>query len=186
MNRRFAILDRDGTINEEVGYVLHPAEMRLLPGAADAIRRLRELGLGIVVVTNQSPIGRGLLTEQRLGDIHDRLRELLGDEGASIDEIEFCPHTPEDGCTCRKPRTGMVDRAARRLDFDPSQAFLVGDHAGDMQLGRAVGAETILVLTGHGAEECLGADPFADHVVDDLLGATRIIESLLSSSEPTR
>jgi D-glycero-D-manno-heptose 1,7-bisphosphate phosphatase len=179
MSRRFAILDRDGTINEEVGYALHPAEMRLIPGSAEAIRRLRELGLGIVVVTNQSPIGRGLLTEQRLGDIHDRLRDLLADGGATVDRIEVCPHTPEDGCACRKPGTEMVERAARLLDFDPSEAFVVGDHAGDMRLGRALGATTILVLTGHGAEECEGAAAFADHVADDLLGAARIIESLL-------
>jgi D-glycero-D-manno-heptose 1,7-bisphosphate phosphatase len=183
MSRRFVILDRDGTINEEVGYVLHPAEMRLIPGAAVAIHRLRELGLGIVVVTNQSPVGRGLLTEQRLGDIHDRLRDLLADEGASVDDIEFCPHTPEEGCACRKPGTQMVERAARLLEFDPSQAFVVGDHEGDMRLGRALGASTILVLTGHGAEECEGAAPFADHVADDLLGATVVIESLLSAGD---
>lgn len=185
MSERFAILDRDGTINEEVGYVLHPAEMKLLPGSAEAIRRLRELGLGVVVVTNQSPIGRGLLTEQRLGDIHDRLRDLLADEGASLDDIEFCPHTPEDGCACRKPGTEMVERAARALDFDPARSFVVGDHAGDMRLGNAVGAKTILVLTGHGSEECDDAAPFADHVADDLLGATRIVESLLAAEEAT-
>jgi D-glycero-D-manno-heptose 1,7-bisphosphate phosphatase len=181
MSRRFAILDRDGTINEEVGYILHPAEMHLIPGSAEAIHRLRELGLGVIVVTNQSPIGRGLLTEQRLGDIHDRLRDLLADGGATVDEIEFCPHTPEDGCGCRKPGTEMVERAARLLDFDPSEVFVVGDHAANMRLGRALGATTILVLTGHGAEECEAAAPLADHVADDLLRATRVIESLLAT-----
>jgi D-glycero-D-manno-heptose 1,7-bisphosphate phosphatase len=179
MSRRFAILDRDGTINEEIGYVLHPAEMRLIPGAAEGIRGLRELGLGIVVATNQSPIGRGLLTEQRLGDIHDRMRDLLADADASVDDVEFCPHTPEEGCPCRKPGTEMIERAARRLEFDPSTSFVVGDHVGDMRMGRALGATTVLVLTGHGAEECTDAQPFADHVADDLLGATRIIASLL-------
>jgi D-glycero-D-manno-heptose 1,7-bisphosphate phosphatase len=184
MSRRFAILDRDGTINEEVGYVLHPAEMRLLPGAAEAIRRLRELGLGVVVVTNQSPIGRGLLTEQRLGDIHDRLCDLLADEGAAIDGFEHCPHMPEDGCSCRKPAPEMVTRAARTFDFDPAASFVIGDHAADMRLGRAVGATTVLVLTGHGAEECDDAAPFADHVADDLLAATRVIGSLLATEHP--
>jgi D-glycero-D-manno-heptose 1,7-bisphosphate phosphatase len=179
MTGRFAILDRDGTINEEVGYVLHPAEMRLIPGAGDAIRRLHDLGLGVVVVTNQSPIGRGLLTEQRLGDIHDRLRNLLADEGASLDGMEFCPHTSEDGCQCRKPGTRMIERAARTFDFDPATSFVVGDHAGDMQMGHAVGATTILVLTGHGVEECSDATPFADHVANDLSAAVTVIESLL-------
>jgi D-glycero-D-manno-heptose 1,7-bisphosphate phosphatase len=179
MSRRFAILDRDGTINEEIGYVLHPAEMRLIPGAGEAIRRLRDAGLGIVVVTNQSPIRRGLLTEQRLGDIHDRLRDLLADENASLDGIEYCPHVPEDRCGCRKPGTDMIGRAARAYDFDPAASFVVGDHAGDMRMGRAVGATTILVLTGHGVEECDDATPYADHVADDLLGATVVIESIL-------
>jgi D-glycero-D-manno-heptose 1,7-bisphosphate phosphatase len=182
MSRRFAILDRDGTINEEVGHVLHPAEMRLIPGSAEAIRRLRDVGLGVVVITNQSSIGRGLLTEQRLGDIHDRLRALLADADASIDDIEFCPHTPDDRCSCRKPAVAMVERAARTFGFDPSEAFVVGDHAADMRLGRAVGATTILVLTGHGSKERAAAEPFADHVAPDLLGAAGVIESILGAA----
>jgi D-glycero-D-manno-heptose 1,7-bisphosphate phosphatase len=181
MTRRFAILDRDGTINEDVGYVLHPAEMRLIPGSAEAIRRLRDLGLGIVVVTNQSPIGRGLLTEERLGHIHDRMRDLLADSGTDVDAIEFCPHTPDDGCSCRKPATGMVDRASRSLGFDPAQSFVVGDHAGDMRLGRSIGATTILVLTGHGPQECREAEPFADHTTTDLLAATQVIGSIIDA-----
>jgi D-glycero-D-manno-heptose 1,7-bisphosphate phosphatase len=182
MSRRFAILDRDGTINHDIGYVLHPAEMRLISGSAEAIRRLRDAGLGVVVITNQSPIGRGLLTEQRLGDIHDRLRALLADAGASVDGIEFCPHTPDDGCSCRKPAVGMVERAARTYHFYTSDSFVVGDHAVDMRLGRAVGATTILVLTGHGTEERVEAERFADHVADDLLGAALVIESLLGAA----
>jgi D-glycero-D-manno-heptose 1,7-bisphosphate phosphatase len=182
MTRRFAILDRDGTINEDVGYVLHPTDMRLIPGSAEAIRRLRDLDLGIVVVTNQSPIGRGLLTEEALGHIHDRMRDLLADEGAHIDAIEFCPHTPHDGCSCRKPAIGMVDRSSRAFGFDPGQSFVVGDHAGDMRLGRAIGATTILVLTGHGPQECREAEPFADHTATDLLAATRVIESIIDAA----
>jgi D-glycero-D-manno-heptose 1,7-bisphosphate phosphatase len=175
MSRRFVLLDRDGTINEDIGYVLHPADVRLIPGSADAIRRLNDLGLGVVVVTNQSPIGRGLLTPERLDDIHDRLRVLLADAGADVDGIEVCPHTPDDGCDCRKPRPAMVARAAARFDFDPASAFVVGDHAGDMRLGRAVGATTILVLTGHGREECRDALPSADHVAPDLRAAVEIV-----------
>jgi D-glycero-D-manno-heptose 1,7-bisphosphate phosphatase len=183
MTRRFALLDRDGTINEEVGYVLDPADLRLLAGAGAAIRRLRQLGLGIVVVTNQSPIGRGLLTDRRLEDIHERLRRLLAEAGASVDGIEVCPHTPRDGCSCRKPETGMVERAARTHGFDPGEAFVVGDHARDMLLGRAVGATTILVLTGHGPRERSEAKPFADHVADDLSAAARVIGSIVAGAE---
>lgn len=175
MTRRFVLLDRDGTINEEVGYVLAPHELRLIPGAADAIRGMRDLGLGVVVVTNQSPVGRGWITEAELGAIHDRLRELLREAHADLDGIEHCPHAPTDGCTCRKPAVGLVERAAERFGFDPAACFVVGDHAGDMAMGRAVGARTIFLLTGHGSEELPAAEPFADHVVADLPAAAEVI-----------
>jgi D-glycero-D-manno-heptose 1,7-bisphosphate phosphatase len=175
VSRRFVLLDRDGTINEEIGYVLSPDELRLIPGAAEGIRRLRALDLGLVVVTNQSPIGRGWITEDELDAVHARLRELLRAEGADIDAIEHCPHAPETGCRCRKPATGMVERAAAALGFDPGQSFVIGDHAGDMAMGRAVGARTVFVMTGHGEEELPAAEPFADHVVGDLLAAAQVI-----------
>lgn len=175
MSRRFVLLDRDGTINEEVGYVLDPSELRLLPGAAEAIRSLADLGLGLAVVTNQSPVGRGWISEEDLRRIHLRLRELLAAEGVRLDAIEHCPHLPDIGCSCRKPATAMVERLASAFGFDPSEAFVVGDHAVDMALGRAVGAQTILLLTGHGSDERRAAEPFADHVVPDLGTAAAII-----------
>jgi len=176
--RRFVLLDRDGTINEEVGYLDHPGDLTLIHGSAVAIRELREQGLGIVVVTNQAQIGRGLLTEERLTAIHDHLITLLAAEGASVDAILHCPHAPEHGCECRKPGTGMALEAAARFGFDPSRSFVVGDHAGDVGMGRAVGATTFLVLTGHGVEERARAEGAADHVVPDLAAAAAIIASL--------
>lgn len=175
MTPRFVLLDRDGTINEEVGHVLTPDDLRLIPGAAEALRDLRALGLGIVVLTNQSAVGRGWISERQLAAIHDRLRALVREAGAEIDAIEHCPHDPDDGCGCRKPRTGMVDRAAAELGFDPGEAFVVGDHAVDMALGRSVGARTILVRTGHGQEELQAARGLADHVVADLRAAAGVI-----------
>jgi D-glycero-D-manno-heptose 1,7-bisphosphate phosphatase len=173
--RRFALVDRDGTINEEVGYLDDPDDLVLIPGAADALRRLRDLGLGIVVVTNQAQIGRGLLTEERLAEIHDRLRTMLAVEGAEVDAILHCPHAPAAGCACRKPAAGMAREAERRFGFDPAETFVVGDHASDMAMGRAVGATTFLVLTGHGPEEQEHAGDDADHVVADLAAAVDII-----------
>jgi D-glycero-D-manno-heptose 1,7-bisphosphate phosphatase len=173
--RRFALLDRDGTINEEVGHLADPTELRLIPGSADAIRRLRVLGLGVVVVTNQANVGRGLLAPDDLERIHTRLRVMLADEGADLDAILYCPHAPEDGCRCRKPAPGMTLDAAARFGFDPADGFVVGDHAGDVGMGRAVGATTFLVLTGHGAEERARAGDDADHVVADLSSAADII-----------
>lgn len=178
--RLFALLDRDGTINEEVGHIADRDELRLIPGSADAIRRLRGLGLGVVVVTNQANVGRGLLAPADLERIHARLREMLADEGADIDAILHCPHAPEDGCGCRKPAPGMALDAAARFGFDPADAFVVGDHAGDVGMGRAVGATTFLVLTGHGPEEQEKAGGDADHVVADLAAATDIIAARIA------
>lgn len=175
MSRRFVLVDRDGTINQEVDHVLEPGQLRLIPGAAAALRELRELGLGIAVVTNQSPIGRGWLTPGELDAIHERLSEMLAAEGAAVDGYYACPHAPGEGCGCRKPETGLAERAAAEHGFDPAEAFVVGDHAGDVEMGRRVGARTILVRTGHGAEELAKAAPFADHVVDDLAAAAAII-----------
>jgi D-glycero-D-manno-heptose 1,7-bisphosphate phosphatase len=178
-DRRFVLLDRDGTINEEVDHLDHPDALALIPGSAAAVRRLREFGLGIVVVTNQAQIGRGLLSEERLAAIHERLNSLLAADGAEVDAILHCPHPPEDGCDCRKPAPGMALEAAARFGFDPGRAFVVGDHAGDVGMGRAVGATTFLVLTGHGTEERARAEGSADHVVADLAGAADIITSLV-------
>lgn len=186
MNRRFVILDRDGTINAEVGYVLDSDEMEMIPGAIEALRQLRALGLGLVVVTNQSPIGRGLLTRGRLDEIHERLRALLSDGGAELDGIYACPHAPQDGCDCRKPEPGLALQAAREHGFDPADAFVVGDHAADMQMGRRIGATTILVRTGHGEEELMnGAGDPADHVVADLREAVDIIRHAVVSEART-
>lgn len=184
MTGRFVLLDRDGTINEEVGHLSDPSEVRLIPGSLDAMRELRELGLGIVIITNQADVGRGLLAAEQLERVHARLRELLREGGVHVDGIEVCPHRPEDACECRKPKPGMALRAAETHGFDLADAFVVGDHAGDMGLGRAVGATTILVRTGHGEEELAdGAGRDADAVVTDLRGAADVIrERVLSGA----
>ena len=161
VSRRFVLLDRDGTINEEVGYVLRPDELRLIPGAADALRELRDLGLGLVVVTNQSPIGRGMLTVDELDAIHARLARAARRRGRDAGRHRALPAPPGRGLRvpqARRPR--IVERAAAALGFDPAESFVVGDHGGDLAMGRAVGARTFLVRTGHGEEELeRGAEP---------------------------
>ena len=184
MSRRFVLVDRDGTVNEEADYVLEPSQLRLIPRSADALRELRELGLGIVVVTNQSPVGRGWLTPAELDRIHERLSQLLAAEGASVDGYYACPHLPDDGCACRKPNTGLATRAAEEHGFDVTEAFVVGDHRGDVEMGRRLGARTFLVRTGHGEDELAGAEAFADHVVSDLAAAVALIrEEILTGAE---
>lgn len=173
-DRRFVILDRDGTIIAEKNYLSDPAEVELLPGAAAALRRLRTMGFGLLVATNQSAIARGHFDAARLDAIHARMLELLASEGAQLDQICHCPHHPDDGCDCRKPATGMVDRASQQLGFDLAGSIVIGDNLCDIGLGRAIGATTILVRTGYGAKvEPAGAD----YVVDDLAAAAEFILS---------
>jgi len=179
MSRRFVLLDRDGTINEERDHLADPDEVTLIPGAARAIRALRdELDCGVVCLTNQADVGRGRLPLSTLEAINARLEALLDADGARLDAILVCPHRPEDACGCRKPAPGLALDAATRFGFDPSSAFVIGDHAGDVGLGHAIGARTFLVLTGHGGEEVRQAGARADHVVPDLAAAVVIIASL--------
>jgi len=179
VSRRFALVDRDGTINEERDHLSRADEVELIPGSADALVRLRNLGLGIVVVTNQAEVGRGNLELAELDLINERLRDLLAEGGATVDAIEVCPHRPEDGCDCRKPKAGMALRAAERFGFALDASVVVGDHLADLGMGRAIGATTILVRTGHGADAEREAGDLADHVTDDLAGAAAIIATLV-------
>ena len=178
-DRRFVLIDRDGTINVEKHYLSDPDQVELYPGVAAAIRRLNQLNMGVAVITNQSGVARGYFDLARLEQIHTRLYALLESEGAAIDGIYICPHGPDDDCDCRKPLPGMVDQAVADHHFDPARAFMIGDKEVDVELGQAVGAETFLVRTGHGAKFVEGTK--ADHVVDDLAAAVRIIEKSVTA-----
>jgi D-glycero-D-manno-heptose 1,7-bisphosphate phosphatase len=178
-SKRYVLLDRDGTVIVERNYLSDPDQVELIPGVVDGLRHLSRMGLGLLIVTNQSGIGRGYFDEARLAEIHERMWRMLADRGVALDGIYVCPHTPEDGCACRKPETGMITQAAAQHGFEPAEAFVVGDKASDIELGRRVGACTFLVRTGYGAqyERTDGTRP--DHVVEDLLEATRVIGRLV-------
>lgn len=173
--RKVLILDRDGTLIEERHYLSDPAGVALLPGVGAALREARRLDLGLLVVTNQSGVGRGYFSLDRLAEIHDRLQYLLAEESVELDGIYFCPHTPADDCRCRKPRPGMVEQAAREHGFDPSDAYVVGDKRCDVELGQATGATTFLVRTGYGATEAANPEISPDAVVD---GLPEVVESI--------
>jgi D-glycero-D-manno-heptose 1,7-bisphosphate phosphatase len=177
--RRFVLLDRDGTVNVERHYLSRPEEVELLPNALSGLHRLRELGLGLAVVTNQSGIGRGYFDLNALDAVHARLKELLAAGGIVLDGIFVCPHVDADGCSCRKPLPGLVHRAAHELQFDPAQAFVIGDKAVDVGLGRAVGGTTLLVTTGYGAATLAAGTVQPDYVVADLLEAAERIGAQL-------
>jgi D-glycero-D-manno-heptose 1,7-bisphosphate phosphatase len=177
--RRFVLLDRDGTIIVDKHYLADPAEIELLPGSVMALRRLSVLGLGLVVVTNQSGVARGYFDAATVSRVHQELSRQLERLGVHLDGIYYCPHLPEDECDCRKPRSGLVERAVAAMGFDPRRSFVVGDKPGDIALGRAIGATTLLVRTGRGAATEAEGEQHPDHVVDDLREAAEIIERLL-------
>ncbi len=180
---RAAILDRDGTIIVDRDYISDSAEVELLPNAASGLRRLAALDLRLVVVTNQSGIGRGLFDETRLAEINARLRELLSREGVELAGIWYCPHHPDTGCACRKPNTKLVEEAADALGFDPRRSVVIGDKASDIELGKRIGAATILVRTGYGARTVAGGAVEPDRVADDLLEAAQIVAGLPAAAD---
>ena len=149
-------LDRDGTILEDPGYLSDPDKARLFPGAAEALRRFADAGHAIVVVTNQSGVGRGLFGWKDYEQVAARVRQELGKHGVTIDVECACGHAPEEGASCgwRKPAPGMIDAAARRLDLDLGASLMVGDMPSDLQAAEAAGVgRAVHVLTGHGARQ---------------------------------
>jgi D-glycero-D-manno-heptose 1,7-bisphosphate phosphatase len=181
-SRPAVFIDRDGTLTEEVGYVNHPARLKLLPRAAEAIRRLNASGVAAVVVTNQAGVARGYFSEDVLRAVDDALRAQLAEAGARLDGVYACLHHPSEGrtpyrarCECRKPKPGLLLRAAAELKLDLGRSTIVGDKASDLVPGRAVGAAAVLVLTGYGLGEWEYRRPHfevePDHVATDLLDA---------------
>jgi D-glycero-D-manno-heptose 1,7-bisphosphate phosphatase len=181
-SRPAVFIDRDGTLTEEVGYVNHPSRLRLLPRSAEAIRRLNAAGVAAVVVTNQAGIARGYFSEDVLHEVNAALTAALRREGARLDGLYVCTHHPTEGeppfraaCECRKPRPGLLHRAAAELGLDLARSTMVGDKPSDLVPGRTVGAAAVLVLTGYGLGEweyrrkAFETEP--DHVAGDLLDA---------------
>jgi histidinol-phosphate phosphatase family protein len=177
--RRFVLLDRDGTIIVERNYLSDPAGVELLPNAAAGLRRMAEMNLGLVTITNQSGIGRGMFDVPRLDSIHARMNELLAREGVKLDGIYYCPHVPADDCSCRKPSLGMLTRATAELNFDPAESFMIGDKPCDVEMGLAAGATTILVRSGYGNEYPADEPARPHHVAADLLEAADVIAKQL-------
>jgi D-glycero-D-manno-heptose 1,7-bisphosphate phosphatase len=182
LDRAAVFVDRDGCLTEEVGYVNHVSRIRLLPRTADAIRRLNGAGVPAVMVTNQAGIARGYFTEALMHAAHAEMVRQLAAAGARLDGLYVCLHHPDEGeppyrmnCDCRKPRPGLLQRAARELRLDLAGSVMVGDKISDVAVGQSVGAAGVLVLTGYGRGEWehqraqWTSKP--DHVAEDLLDA---------------
>ncbi len=177
--RRAVFLDRDGTIIYDRGYLRDPEQVQLLPGAGEALSRLRKEGFYLVLVSNQSGIGRGLMTSEDLKQVHRRLVTLLAKHSVRLDGVYYCPHAPWEGCICRKPAPGMLLRAADELGINLTGSFMVGDKSEDIEAGKRAGCRTILIGTGQNVLD-LTPDYLATswtevthHILDHVMGEKR-------------
>lgn len=186
IRRPAVFLDRDGTINEQMGYINHLCRFKLLAGAAEAIKLLNDAEIPVVVISNQSGLARGYFPEELLVAVHEKMDRLLAEKGAHVDGIYYCPHHPEakeerfrDTCNCRKPKPGLVFQAADELNLDPEKSFVVGDRWSDIKTAANCGAKSILVRTGYGRgdEEYIGPhqEIQPDYKAEDLLEAVKWI-----------
>jgi len=153
-------MDRDGTISEEIGYVNHPARYRVFPYSAEAVRLLNEAGWLAILVTNQAGVARGYFTEDLIGEVHGRLERELERGGARLDALYYCAHHPTVGespyrfdCDCRKPKPGLIKRAADKFEIDLEQSWMIGDRHSDIELARNAGTRAAFVLSGYGRGE---------------------------------
>jgi D-glycero-D-manno-heptose 1,7-bisphosphate phosphatase len=180
--RKAIFIDRDGTLSEEVGYVNHLSRFRLFPFAVDAVRLVNRSPLAAVLVTNQAGVARGYFEESMVHAVHAEVAKAMEKGGARLDGVYYCPHHPtageppyRDDCACRKPKPGLLHRAAEDLGLDLAGSYVVGDRRGDLELAWTVGATGVLVKTGYGRGELEHHAPRwprpPDMVADDLLGA---------------
>lgn len=173
MANRAVFLDRDGTIARDVFYCSRPEDFEILDTAAEAVRLLNENGFKLAVITNQSGIARGHFDEEALAQIHRKMESELAAGNAYLDAIYYCPHHPDEGCPCRKPKTALFLKAARELDIDLGSSFVVGDMQIDIDAGQALGCKTVLVTTGPKGGEGITESP--DYTANSLLEAARWI-----------
>lgn len=165
-------LDRDGTLIEEVNFLSRVEDLRFFPFTDECVRRLKEAGYLVIVVTNQSGVARGLFSETDVESIHEEIQAMLSEK---IDGFFHCPHLPDEGCACRKPDTGMIDDARARWDIDTESSWMVGDKELDVLTGINAGLRTILVETGYGKEHSPALSKTPDRIARDLEHAVAII-----------
>jgi len=194
VKRRAVFMDRDGTISEEIGYVNHPARYRVFPYASEAVRLLNQSNYLAILVTNQAGVARGYFTEDVIKAVHARLEKELEEGGAHLDAIFYCAHHPSIGehpyrfnCDCRKPKPGLIRRAAEHFDIDLTKSWMIGDRYSDIELARNAGLRAAFVLSGYGLGEweyqrgVWKTEP--DLVAKDLLEAVQLIVKEEGSSQ---
>lgn len=179
-------LDRDGTISEEVGYIRDLEQFRLMPQSAEAVRLMNACGLTVIVVTNQAGVAKGHFSEEMVNRVHEKMETLLSNQGAVLDGVYYCPHHPEGvvethrkTCACRKPGSGMIEKALKEHPINISHSYMVGDKITDVECAQRLGVKNILVLTGYGTDALKKMDAARmkrpDYIADDVLDAARWI-----------
>lgn len=166
---RAVFIDRDGTINVNVGYIDNPEEFKIYPGVIEGIKLLEKKGFKIIIVTNQSGIGRGYFSKKTLEKINQKMKDELSTNGANIDAIYYCPHHPDENCDCRKPKTGMLETAITDFNINAEKSYFIGDRILDMEAGRRIGCKTVLVPEDKEKidKEMKESDIIPDKVCDD-------------------
>ena len=172
--KKAVFLDRDGVIIEQVAYLSKPEQAVLIPGAVEALRIIHRHGDLAVVISNQSGVGRGYFTAADVDAVHDRIQQLLAQSGEKVDEFRYCPHAPDEACSCRKPSPEMILKSAERFGIDVQASLMLGDRMSDLECGKNAGcAKSVLVRTGYGAEQEPKAREAGFAVADDMLAAVR-------------
>jgi D-glycero-D-manno-heptose 1,7-bisphosphate phosphatase len=182
MLRRAVFLDKDGTLIHDVPYNVEPARIRLIPRTGEGLRLLRSRGFHLVVVSNQSGVARGYFPESALSPVQRKLRLLLAELGVPLSGFYYCPHDPSGAvpeyrtrCFCRKPKPGMILKAAQRLNIDLSSSWMIGDILDDIEAGKAAGCRTVLLVNGNETEWQLSKPRTPDYFAENLVEAARLI-----------
>jgi len=171
---KFVILDRDGVLNEDPGYVHKIEDFKLLPGVTEALQLLKKR-FRFIIITNQSGIGRGYYTEVEFHMFNNHLLSELKKHKINIEKTYYCPHTPEEKCNCRKPKITFIKEAEREFQIDLKNSFVIGDHPSDIKLGKNLNCKTIYLLTGHGEKHKKELDTKPDFITDNLTEASQWI-----------
>jgi len=181
-------LDRDGTVNVEEKFIASAEQLRLIPRSARAIRELNDLGAKVFIITNQSGVARGYFSEDAVHEVNEALKVLLKKEGAAVDDFFYCPHLPGAAdkrydvvCDCRKPKPGMLHQARDRYGIDLRRSFVIGDRCVDVGAGKAVGAGTVMVMTGYGAEDIPNCRNLPDFVAPDLFDGVQYVKETIAA-----
>ncbi len=174
-------VDRDGTLNDDRGYVTSPEQLVVFPGVPKALAHVNRLGIKVILITNQSAIGRGFMTSEDLQRIHQKLEDLLRDHDGHIDAIYYCPHHPNEGCACRKPNIAMIHQAEKELSLDLSRCYFVGDKSSDLEAAHRAGVQGVLVMSSNYSAAAVKASDLGKfsiaHTAESFVEAVNWIES---------